>query len=79
LLDVTCVDYFGQPDGFRTNARNLDRNRNLVRKRADGAIASTCPRAVTRRASPCLSPGSIACSIAAREMPGCRKNPVIAA
>ncbi|HEY2525164.1 MAG TPA: NADH-quinone oxidoreductase subunit C [Candidatus Binataceae bacterium] len=34
LLDVTCVDYFGQPDGFHNAPETWDRNHNLVRKRA---------------------------------------------
>jgi NADH-quinone oxidoreductase subunit C len=35
LLDVTCVDYFGQPDGFQNAPETWDRNHNLVRKRAE--------------------------------------------
>jgi NADH-quinone oxidoreductase subunit C len=35
LLDVTCVDYFGQPDGFHNAPEVWDRNHNLVRKRAE--------------------------------------------
>ena len=35
LLDVTCIDYFGQPDGFQNAPETWDRNHNLVRKRAE--------------------------------------------
>src|SRR5690349_9430402 len=35
LLDVTCVDYFGQLDGFKNAPEIWDRNRTLVRRRAE--------------------------------------------
>lgn len=35
LLDLTCVDYFGQPDGFHSVPEIWDRKHNLVRKRAE--------------------------------------------
>jgi NADH-quinone oxidoreductase subunit C len=35
LLDVTCVDYFGQPDGFHNAPEVWDRNHNLVRRSAE--------------------------------------------
>ena len=35
LLDVTCIDYFGQPDDFESAPKTWDRNQNLIRKRAE--------------------------------------------
>ena len=35
LLDVTCVDYFGQPDGFHSEPEAWDRNHKVVRKHAE--------------------------------------------
>ncbi len=35
LLDVTCIDYFGQPDGFYNAPEAWDRNHVVVRRRAE--------------------------------------------
>lgn len=35
LVDVTCVDYFGQPDDFHNPPETWDRNHNLVRRRSE--------------------------------------------
>lgn len=35
LVDVTAVDYFGQPDDFRNEPQIWDRNHNLIRRRAE--------------------------------------------
>jgi NADH-quinone oxidoreductase subunit C len=35
LLDLTCVDYFGQPDDFQHAREIWDRNHNLIRKSAE--------------------------------------------
>ena len=34
LLDVTCIDYFGQPDGFFNGPEAWDRNHEVIRRRA---------------------------------------------
>ena len=34
LLDITCVDYYGQPDGFQNANETWDRNHNVIRRRA---------------------------------------------
>src|SRR5262249_47977540 len=43
LLDVTCVDFFGQPDGFQNAPETWDRNHSLVRKRAEWRHRVTLP------------------------------------
>ena len=34
LLDVTCIDYFGQPDGFFNGPEAWDRDHEVIRRRA---------------------------------------------
>src|SRR5215469_3179666 len=35
LLDVTCIDYFGQPDDFHNAAEVWDRDRHALRRRPE--------------------------------------------
>ena len=43
LLDVTCIDYFGQPDDFRNTPEVWDRNRDVLRRRPESRHRVNAP------------------------------------